>query len=89
MTFGGHIVYLWTAYSNTRPSGARVQMLLQGPQINNFIIIITNIQGQIIMKGTINLVKDAVHFASALKLQLISSFESAECFWKVLNSMSM
>ena len=25
------------------------------------IIIITNIQGQIIMKGTVNLVKDAVH----------------------------
>ena len=30
------------------------------------------------MKGTINLVKDAVHFASALKLQLIffSSFQA-------------
>ena len=31
------------------------------PTKSRVIIIITSIQGQIIMKGTINLVKDAVH----------------------------
>ena len=67
MTFGRYIYCLFVArgvtFAPERSEGAN--MLLQGPQINNIsdcvIIIITNIQGQIIMKSTINLVNDAVH----------------------------
>ena len=57
MTFGGHIVYLRPEWHHSRPSGARVQMMLRGSQINympnksHVIIIITNTrntQGQIV-----------------------------------------
>ena len=34
MNFVGHIVYLWPEQHHLRPSGARVQMMLRGTQIN-------------------------------------------------------
>ena len=54
MTFVGHIVYLWPVQHHLRLSGARVQMMLRGTQINympdksHAIIIIINTQGQIV-----------------------------------------
>ena len=54
MTFVGHIVYLWPEWHHLHRSGARLQMMLRGTQINympdksHVIIIIINTRGQIV-----------------------------------------
>ena len=54
---------------------------LQYVELCNFVSIETNV--------TSTLTYNFLTAATDIKYLLVESYESAECFWKVLNSMSM